>query len=326
MSGNPTLIKSDVVPLRNEITAKMIPKLLEELAGAADHAGQPLLIMYVVGGQKVLQFPGFGGQQPGLRTKREAPSRFPAPPTITPATVPPNSGLTPDELRTNSGLTPEEDGTDSRLSLSRSISSSLSLSSSEPATPTAADGGRTPAVELVAAANRGITERFGEQPDPLRASAGTTLDAVEAIEKAGVPVEFARDAIYTRTITGKLSKPPYSLGFYTQHVVERWESHRAHEQAKRSSASVLPGAKSNGANGASAAVTLDRIRSLIREHQQPGQPTRRYIALADVEAMGGDVLRAYRAIGGADRVLTTPAEKWSWLAKEFAEHLEAAHV
>lgn len=77
LAGNPMFLKSNVVPLRDEITLKKIPRLLTELARAVDRTGQPLLIWYEAGRQQVLQFPGFAGQQKGLRKDREAPSKLP---------------------------------------------------------------------------------------------------------------------------------------------------------------------------------------------------------------------------------------------------------
>lgn len=115
MTGNPILIKSEVVPLREEITVRSIPKLLNELANAKDHTGQPLVVWYEAAGQKVLAFPGFERQQQGLRTDREAPSRFPAQPVANPTksngahpeALPSNAGPSPDQLPLDSGVIPE---------------------------------------------------------------------------------------------------------------------------------------------------------------------------------------------------------------------------
>lgn len=77
LAGNAMYLKSNVVPLRDEITLRKIPKLLAELAAAVDRQGQPLVIWYEAGRQQVLQFPGFAGQQKGLRKDREAASKLP---------------------------------------------------------------------------------------------------------------------------------------------------------------------------------------------------------------------------------------------------------
>lgn len=93
------------------------------------------------------------------------------------------------------------------------------------------------AVVLAGAANRGITERWGEQLHPIRHSAGSTLKAAERIAQAGVPGDFARDAIYSYALTCDLAEPPQFLGYFTQHVIDRWraeEERRAEQDAAES--------------------------------------------------------------------------------------------
>lgn len=82
--------------------------------------------------------------------------------------------------------------------------------------------------------------------------------------------------------------------------------------------------RSDGAPSAGeAAVLLGKIRALRRENQQPGQSATQFIPKAKVQALGVDVLQAYEAIGGAERVLSTSGEKWSFLIRDFTQALEA---
>lgn len=101
---------------------------------------------------------------------------------------------------------------------------------------------------LVAAANRGISEAFGEQPNPIRWDAGTTLQAIEVILSAGVPVEFARDAIYTHARETR-DQIPRTLKFFTAYVIDRWRADQAKQAAAGSDAKALPSV--NGSGGAS---------------------------------------------------------------------------
>jgi hypothetical protein len=72
MTGDPELVKLVAVPLRDEITAGMVPELLAELVAVG------LVVWYEVGEKQILEFPGFPRQQPGLRKDREAASKLPS--------------------------------------------------------------------------------------------------------------------------------------------------------------------------------------------------------------------------------------------------------
>lgn len=93
------------------------------------------------------------------------------------------------------------------------------------------------AVALTSAANRAITERWGEQPNPLRHDAGSTLTAAAAIAEGAVPGDFARDAVYTLVLECRLERPPRSLGYFTTAVIERW---KAEEERRAAAASPAP--------------------------------------------------------------------------------------
>ena len=120
--GSARWLKSQVVPMRDEITVEKIPRLIEELAAATDHVGRPLVECYEIGGRQFLAFPGFLAHQQGLRANREAPSKIPAPPgggceeppspamrvDAPSAPLPDNSGSTPGALPEDSGLSGRE--------------------------------------------------------------------------------------------------------------------------------------------------------------------------------------------------------------------------
>jgi hypothetical protein len=71
--GNPVLVKAKVCPLRDDIPVSRVPAILAELVAAG------LVIWYEVEGKQCLFFPGFQRQQKGLRKRREAKSKLPAP-------------------------------------------------------------------------------------------------------------------------------------------------------------------------------------------------------------------------------------------------------
>lgn len=80
----------------------------------------------------------------------------------------------------------------------------------------------------------------------------------------------------------------------------------------------------NGGVNGRAALVLNEIRELVESHQQPGQAMTRFIRRADVERLGADVLAAYDAIGGAERVIGATGEQVSFLTRDFAAALAAA--
>jgi len=93
---------------------------------------------------------------------------------------------------------------------------------------------------------------------------------------------------------------------------------------------AVPRPQENGngkaTNAGRAALMLQSIRELVTESQQPGQAARRYIPKEKVEALGPDVFKAYKAIGGADRILGTPPDQISFVIRDFTQALEAAHA
>jgi hypothetical protein len=98
-------------------------------------------------------------------------------------------------------------------------------------------------VVLTAAANRGIAERWGEQTNPIRHNAGSSLDTAERIVHLSIPVDFARDAIYTWCLTAPNERPPRALGYFLGVVTDRWAAEGERRAAGAITPSVLPTAR-----------------------------------------------------------------------------------
>lgn len=105
LPGSPMWLKTNVVPLRDELTLKSIPRCLEELGAAIDRDGTSLIVWYETRLKQVLFFPGFGRQQSGLRRDREGKSRLPGLPEATRIIVGVPPGSAPGETP---GATPGE--------------------------------------------------------------------------------------------------------------------------------------------------------------------------------------------------------------------------
>lgn len=73
-----------------------------------------------------------------------------------------------------------------------------------------------------------------------------------------------------------------------------------------------------------AALVFGKIRELTRESQQPGQAKIRFIPKAKVAELGSDVLAAYEAIGGSERVVNATGEQLGFLLRDFTQALEEA--
>ena len=70
------------------------------------------------------------------------------------------------------------------------------------------------------------------------------------------------------------------------------------------------------------AAMFARILELAEERVVPGQAPGRFIRRDSVAALGADVLRAYEAVGGAEKFLTTPKDKRSFLMRDFSQILD----
>jgi uncharacterized protein YdaU (DUF1376 family) len=65
-----------------------------------------------------------------------------------------------------------------------------------------------------------------------------------------------------------------------------------------------------------------KILEMVEERIVPGQPSGRFIRRENVAALGPDVLRAYDAVGGAEKFLNTPKAERTWLMRDFAKLLD----
>lgn len=92
------------------------------------------------------------------------------------------------------------------------------------------------------------------------------------------------------------------------------------------SASKKGGEKRPPRKTGEAALLLAKIRALAEQNQSSGQGAVRFIRRERVTELGADVAVAYDAIGGADRVLSAAGKEHSFLARDFADALEAARA
>ncbi len=109
---------------------------------------------------------------------------------------------------------------------------------------------------LTAAANRGITARFGEQPLPLMATHGTTARALQALADAGVPPDWAAGCIEQLAGELRADRPPRSLGYFVPGCIERWRA----EQAHRDAVALTPAAASPAAGGTKDPLYFSAVR------------------------------------------------------------------
>ena len=82
--------------------------------------------------------------------------------------------------------------------------------------------------------------------------------------------------------------------------------------------------KSGGPAPPSASKLLAKIKSLAEVSEVPGQGRKTFIRKARVEELGPKTFAAYERIGGAEAVLNTPGEKWSFLVRDFERELRSA--
>lgn len=79
-----------------------------------------------------------------------------------------------------------------------------------------------------------------------------------------------------------------------------------------------------GGEAGNAAHLLAQIRGFVESYETPGSGRKQIIRRAKVSALGDDVLRAYEAIGGAERILATKPEHLGILTRDFAAALASA--
>lgn len=81
------------------------------------------------------------------------------------------------------------------------------------------------AIGMATAANHAITDRWGEQPNPLHYASGLAL-ATELLT-VGVSLETARGAVAESCASSKNLRPPFTLGYFREPILR---AHRAEEQ------------------------------------------------------------------------------------------------
>lgn len=78
-------------------------------------------------------------------------------------------------------------------------------------------------VALTIAANDAITRRFGEQPTQHLSSSGTALETAQAIADAGVPLDFACNAVAEMVDRFKGDRLPRSLSYFLPGILDEWK-------------------------------------------------------------------------------------------------------
>lgn len=91
------------------------------------------------------------------------------------------------------------------------------------------------AIGLTTAANRGITERWGEQPSPLHH--GGSYQLAQDVHGAGIDLELARTAIVAACKASKNEKPPKSINYFREVV---FQANRDAEQRTLDASSTKP--------------------------------------------------------------------------------------
>lgn len=172
-------------------------------------------------------------------------------------------------------------------------------------------------IYLAICANGAIAERWGESPNPL--TPATAVSTVEELTRLGVPPEAARLSIYRQCRESKLNRAPFSVAYFCPGIIADWQAEKMREAGTGERAP--PRERQRNGQGR-ATMLLAQIRELVQEHQQPGQAMRRFIPKAKVAALGDDVLRAYEAVGGSERVLGASGEQMGFLLRDFAAALE----
>jgi hypothetical protein len=110
---------------------------------------------------------------------------------------------------------------------------------------------------LTVTANRAIEERFGPQTNPVVASGGSPVELAQAIQDAGIPVEFAQRSIARQVLT--LRKPVRTMNYFRNGIIEDWAAEGARQDAAGSDP-VAPLERSR--NGGKSDNVLDRLKAM----------------------------------------------------------------
>lgn len=209
------LIKGSVWPLDDDITLKKIEKWLPVLVGVpvtVDHKRYPAILLYVVDGVRYGFLPGFVKHQ---KISHPTPSKLPPPPESFAI----NSGGTPERLRPD---------VDVDVDLDRDLDGRTATTARTRAEEPLDELCR----QLITAANQGMSDNpeIGDAINPIPFGHGASHQAAIAIRQAGVDAAFAESVIFDMAASMKpagRNRQITSLGYCTNRVIERWESHLA---------------------------------------------------------------------------------------------------
>lgn len=90
--GDPAVVRSMVFPRRQDVTIEQMEAFIREWHDLG------LVVWYEADDDKWIWFPSFDKNQQGLRKDREAPSKIPQPPELTPDLIRSDDGVTPDQI------------------------------------------------------------------------------------------------------------------------------------------------------------------------------------------------------------------------------------
>jgi hypothetical protein len=212
------LVKSAVHPLRDDVSAADVEQILTELARLG------LIVRYQVDGKRLLAVPSWEEHQ---KPQHRRMSKFPPPPTGDAATTSESISNAPEVLRNapeniRKVNEPLQDGAGSR---------EQGVGSREQGAGSSSRAEPNRAALLTAAANKGLTQKFGEQPMPITWSHPGCAETLALFDAANVPDDFARRTLFAMASTCALPRPPRSLKYFARAVVEAWEGELAHRQA-----------------------------------------------------------------------------------------------
>lgn len=173
----------------------------------------------------------------------------------------------------------------------------------------------TPAVRLCRMLNRGMQDnpQIGERYNPVVPTSGMTLEAVEKLQAAGVPLDFAEGWVYTLACAykpRKLGDQIGSLAYLVPAVVKEWEGTTARVDALEAPSPAVTRSATDATSSTSPAKTsgngtytlrAGEIIRLIRDYRPPPVPERKQ----EYEDIGG---RLY--LKGAEPLPPPPPPTW----------------
>jgi len=337
ISGKAPLLKFTVLDNREEFDVGDIPALLRELCRAVDGAGVPLIRWYQVGNRAVVWFPKFLEQQQGMRRDREAVSKLPPWTELavdlslsvdSPAPPPPTPGV-------GAARGPAQVEVEVKGKVQDQVTAGRPPVAEKQPAQIVGTIAPTYGLAIVVAANKGLGEKYGEvhKIRPFNYGHAATSEVVDALEAAKVPAEFAKDAIYTLATECKLPKPPKTIKYFQDAVVQRWEAKLAMDETKDFHVTKIRAAKRPDSEMTSVGAALANAESpglkAARQAEQEAQTAYDAARRAAVEAWGADpgnagyaqqfLAKAIAAVPGDERMMG--AGRQSEYRRLVAEHI-----